>query len=94
MYKPNGKLIALKTVRNIKGNLVSAADQKTNSFLFGAKRHMEQVQPMVKTYFFMLFSLYKDFKGAATSLEQCGSVLKGIGTTCENLDRLERKFKK
>ena len=42
----------------------------------------------LKRTFHDIFSLYKDFKGAATSLEQCGSVLKGIGTTCENLDRL------
>ena len=62
MYKPNGKLIALKTVRNIKGNLVSAADQKTNSFLSGAKRHMEHVQPMVKTYFSCYLAFTKILK--------------------------------
>ena len=48
-YKPTGKMIPFKSVKNTTGNLVSAADQKTNNFLSGAKRHIEQVQPMVKT---------------------------------------------
>ena len=39
-YKPTGKMIPFKSVRNTKGSLVSAADQKTNSFLVGAKKHI------------------------------------------------------
>jgi hypothetical protein len=44
-------MIAFKSVKNIKGTLVCAADQKINSFLSGAKRHFENVQPLVKRYF-------------------------------------------
>ena len=49
-YKPTGKIVPLKTIQNIQGTLVTAADPKTGSFISGAQKHFEVVQPLVKTY--------------------------------------------
>ena len=49
-YKATGKLIPLKDIKTTKGTVVTAADQKINTFLVGAQRHIEHVQPMVKRY--------------------------------------------
>jgi hypothetical protein len=49
-YKATGKLIPLKDIKTTKGTVVTAADQKINTFLVGAQRHFEHVQPMVKRY--------------------------------------------
>ena len=39
-YKTTGKLIPLREIKTTKGTVVSAADQKINTFLVGAQRHL------------------------------------------------------
>ena len=47
-YKPNGKLIPLKTIKNLKGNLNLTLNPKINNFNAAAERHFGQVQPVIK----------------------------------------------
>jgi hypothetical protein len=62
--------------------------------LVDTQRYFTDTQPTIKSYLLRLWRIYKEFKTAATTLENCGDVLKGIGRRCDSLDELEKKFRK
>lgn len=87
-YVKTQKIVPFKNVKTTTGQLTLGFDPKTNNFLHRTQKHITQVQPAVKKYLICLFSLYKEFKGAATSLEICGETLRGIAEKCEALDEV------